>query len=39
MTFKKGYQPRTEIVKDEKVELVAEYYNIMGGGGTISPGY
>ena len=27
--FKKGYQPRTDIVKDEKGELVAESHSIL----------
>jgi hypothetical protein len=27
--FKKGYQPRTNIVKDEKGDLVAESHSIM----------
>ena len=27
--FKKGYQPRTTIVKDEKGDLVADSHNIM----------
>ena len=27
--MKKGYQPRTRIVKDEKGDLVANSYNIM----------
>ena len=27
--FKKGYQPRTNIVKDEKVDLVAESHSIL----------
>ena len=29
MTFKKGYQPRTTIVKDEKGDLVADPHSIM----------
>jgi hypothetical protein len=28
--FKKGYQPRTMIVKDEKGDLVADSHSIMG---------
>ena len=27
--FKKGYQPRTNVVKDEKGDLVAESYSIV----------
>ena len=27
--FKKGYQPRTNIVKDEKSDLVADFYSIL----------
>jgi hypothetical protein len=27
--FKKGYQPRTNLVKDEKGDLLADPYNIM----------
>jgi hypothetical protein len=27
--FKKGYQPRTIIVKDEKVDLIADSHSIM----------
>jgi hypothetical protein len=29
MTFKKGYQPRTNIVKDEKGDLVADCHSIL----------
>ena len=29
MTFKKGYQPRTNIVKDEKDDLVADSHSIL----------
>jgi len=29
MTLKKGYQPRTNIVKDEKRDFVAESYCIL----------
>jgi hypothetical protein len=28
--FKKGYQPRTNIVKDEKVDLVTDSHSILG---------
>jgi hypothetical protein len=27
--FKKGYQPRTNLVKDENDDLLADYHNIM----------
>jgi len=27
--FKKGYEPRTKIVKDEKVDLVTDYHSIL----------
>ena len=37
--FKKCYQSRTNIVKDEKGDLVAESPIIWLGGGTISPSY
>ena len=47
--FKKGYQPRCNIVKDEKGDLVAERMRkvtwlqtptiLWVGGGTISPSY
>jgi len=37
--FKKVYQPRTIIVKDEKGELVADPTGLWQGGGTISPSY
>ena len=37
--FKKGYQPRCNIVEDEKVDLVADTHSIVVGGGTISPSY
>jgi len=29
--FKKGYQPRTNIVKDEKGDLVAESHSVLAG--------
>ena len=34
--FKKGYQPGTNIVKDEKGDLVTDSHSILLGGGTIS---
>ena len=37
--FKKGYQPRTNIVKDEKGDLVADSHSIWLGGGTMSLRY
>jgi len=37
--FKKGYQPRTVIVKDEKGELVADPKVLWQGGGTIFPSF
>ena len=37
--FKKGYQPRTSVVKDEKGDLVPFSHSILEGGGTISPRY
>ena len=37
--FKKGYQPRTNTVKDETGDLVTGSYRIWLGGGTISPNY
>ena len=37
--FKKGYQPRTTIVEDEKGDLVADPTALWRGGGTISPCY
>jgi len=27
--FKKGYQPRTNIVKDDKSDLIADFYSIL----------
>ena len=27
--FKKGYQPKTNIVRDEKNDVVADYHNIL----------
>jgi hypothetical protein len=35
--FKKGYQFRTNIIKDEKGDLFADGHNIWPGGGAISP--
>jgi len=37
--FKKGYQPRTNRVKNENFDLFAGPYSIVGGGETISPNY
>ena len=37
--FKKGYRPRTKIVKDEKGDLVADPTVFWLGEGTISPSY
>jgi len=37
--FKKGYKPRTTIVKDEIGDLVADSTVLWRGGGTISPSY
>jgi len=34
--FKKGYQSRTNIAKDEKGDLVSDSHSIWLGGGTIS---
>ena len=34
--FKEGYQPRNNIVKDEKGDLVTDCHSILLGGGTIS---
>jgi len=39
MNFKRGYQSRTNIVKDEKGDLVADSLSIWLGGGTISLSY
>ena len=36
---KKGYQPRTRIVKDEKGHLLQTPTALWRGGGTISPRY
>jgi len=37
--FKKGYQPKCNIVKDEKGDLVADSHSIVLGGGIIYPSY
>ena len=37
--FKKEYQPRTTIVKEEKGDLVADSHILRRDGGTISPSY
>jgi len=37
--FKKGYQPRIIIVKDEKRELVSDPHSIMARWMIISPSY
>jgi len=37
--FKKGYQPRCNIVKDEKGDLVADSHSIVATWGTISPSF
>ena len=37
--IKKGYQPRTRIIKDEKGDLVADSHSIMARWRTISPRY
>jgi hypothetical protein len=37
--FKNGYQPRTNIVKGQKGDLIAVSYINWLGGGTISPSY
>ena len=29
--FKKGYQPRTNILRDEKGDLVADFHSILAG--------
>jgi hypothetical protein len=34
--FKKGCQPRTNIVKDEKGDLVTDSYRILAGEGIVS---
>ena len=35
--MKKGYQPRTRVVKDERGDLFADPTALWRGGGTISP--
>jgi hypothetical protein len=37
--FKKGYQPRTNRVKDKMGDLVANSQNIWLGGGNMSPSH
>ena len=37
--FKKGYQPRTDVVKDEKVIWLQTATVLWLGGGTIFPSY
>jgi len=37
--FKNGYQPRCNIVKDEKGDLVADSHSIVARWRTISPSY
>ena len=37
--FKKGYQPRCNIVKDEKRDLVADSHSIVARWRNISPSY
>ena len=37
--FKKGYQPRCNIVMDEKGDLLQTPTELWLGGGTISPSY
>ena len=37
--FKKGYQPRTNIIKDETGDLVTDSYSILARWRTISPTY
>jgi len=37
--YKKAYQPRTNIVKDEKGDVVTDSHRIWLGGGTISTSY
>ena len=37
--FKKGYQPRTIIVKDDKGEFISDPTVLRPGRGTISPSY
>ena len=36
LVTKKGYEPRTNIVKDEKVDLFTDCHSILARGGTIS---
>jgi hypothetical protein len=37
--FRKGYQPRTNIVKDEKGDLITDSHSIWLGGRTIPINY
>jgi len=37
--FKKGYQPRTNIAKDDKCDFIADSTVFWLGGGTFSPRY
>jgi hypothetical protein len=37
--IKKGYQPRTNIAKDEQGDLVIDSHSILASGGTVSPRY
>jgi hypothetical protein len=37
--FKNGYQPRTNIIKDQKGDLVVDSHSNWLGGGTIFPSY
>ena len=37
--FKKAYQPRTNIVKKEKGDVVTDPHSILANGGTISLSY
>jgi hypothetical protein len=37
--FKKGYQPRTNVVKDEKGVWLQTATVLRVGGGTVSPSY
>jgi hypothetical protein len=37
--FKRGYQPRSNLVKDENGDLLADSHNILTGGRTTSLSY